>query len=325
MLVDSFTRQIRYLRLSITDVCNFRCVYCLPNGYQKPCHSKRQLERAEIRRLIQGFAELGVKKIRITGGEPSLRPDFLEVARDIRAIAGIEVLALTSNGFRLSKRVRDYYSAGFRQLNISIDSLRPERFKELTGRDHLDDILDGLEIARSLPFQSIKVNTLLTKQSLSHDMPGFTEWLKDRDISIRFIEIMPTANNLEFRKANYIAGKELRRYLVEYGWQPLQRNPLGGPAEVYGHEAYQGTIGLIAPYDDGFCSTCNRVRINAYGEIRLCLWDETQTDLKPLLQSDDQAEALKDRLITLLHTKPEKHSLQKGQFAANPSFSMIGG
>jgi len=325
MLVDPFTRRISYVRLSITDVCNFRCVYCLPNGYQKPCHDKQQLRAPEIRRLMRAFAELGVKKIRITGGEPTIRPEFLQITSDLAQIPGIEALALTTNGFRLSKRVRDYFEAGIRQLNVSIDSLRPEHFQDMTGRNHLSEILQGLEVAQTLAFDSIKVNSLLTRRCLDEEMPDFIDWLKDRDITVRFIEIMPTQSNLEFRKQNFAPGSELRDYLIAAGWQTEARSFLGGPAQVFSHPEVRGRFGLIAPYDDGFCATCNRVRINSYGELRLCLWEEHQTDLKPWLQSDDQEQDLKDKLLTMLQLKPEKHHLQRGQFAANPSFSQIGG
>ncbi|MFW7381222.1 MAG: GTP 3',8-cyclase MoaA [Oligoflexus sp.] len=325
MLVDPYTRRIRYIRLSITDVCNFRCVYCLPNGYQKPCHGKQQLQRHEIRRLMTTFATMGVKKIRITGGEPTIRPDFLDITRDLAAIDGVEVLALTTNGFKLSKRVQDYYAAGIRQLNVSIDSLRSEHFKNMTGRNHLGEILKGLELAQALPFQSIKINALLTKRVLNEEMADFCAWIKDRDMTLRFIEIMPTASNLAFRKENFVSGDALRRYLKQHGWEAESRSILGGPAQVFFHPESKGKIGLIAPYDEGFCATCNRVRVNSYGELRLCLWEEKETDLKPWLQADDQQRDLQEKLIAMLRLKPEKHQLHDNRFAANSSFSLIGG
>lgn len=191
-LVDRFHRQYTYLRLSITDVCNFKCTYCLPDGYQPPAHKQTFLTLPEIQRLAVAFAELGTEKIRLTGGEPTLRKDFLEIAHTISQTAGIRKVALTTNGYRLLKDVAHWQQAGITDINVSVDSLDPRQFQLITGEDKLQSILKGIDRAFEIGYQKIKVNAVLMKQYTASELDKFLAWIKDKPIQMRFIELMST-------------------------------------------------------------------------------------------------------------------------------------
>jgi cyclic pyranopterin phosphate synthase len=261
----------------------------------------------------------------LTGGEPTLRRDFLAIAQDLSAMEGLEQLALTTNGFRLARRVESYLEAGINRLNISIDSLNAETFQQMTGKDHLGEILAGVDQALELPFQAVKVNAVLTKSSVVEELPAFLEWLQSRPLTLRFIEMMPTDLSQRFREAAFAPAGRLKSYLAEHGWQLEARQETAGPAQVYTHPDYAGRIGVIAPYETGFCNTCNRVRVNAFGGIRSCLWGEDHLSLVPWLQTDDQQDELVGKLQEVLRLKPERHGLHEGDYRFNASLSQIGG
>jgi cyclic pyranopterin phosphate synthase len=191
-LIDGFSRRFSYLRLSVTDVCNFRCQYCLPNGYSKPLNKPDFLSRVEIRNLVTAFAALGVRKIRLTGGEPSVRHDLSDIIRDIQKIDGIETIALTTNGYSLVKHAAEWRDAGVSQINVSLDSLNATTFAQARGVDQLSNVLHGLEIAQAVGFNSIKLNAVLLKGINDHELPQFIDWVQKRNISVRFIELMQT-------------------------------------------------------------------------------------------------------------------------------------
>lgn len=193
-IADNFGRRFPYVRLSVTDVCNFRCSYCLPDGYKKTgCES--YLSRPEILRLATAFSRLGVWKIRLTGGEPTVRPDFTEIAHDLSSLSGIRKLAFTTNGYKLPERAQSYFDAGLRAINISIDSLKSRKFEEITGHDRLEEILEGMQECFRVGFQTVKINTVLLKGMNDREIDDFIDFVTDKPVSLRFIELMRTGEN----------------------------------------------------------------------------------------------------------------------------------
>lgn len=323
-LHDAFGRRFSYLRLSLTDVCNFKCSYCLPEGYKK-CAGADPLSKDEMLRLVRAFAALGVWKVRLTGGEPTLRPDFLEIVKAISSVEGIRKLALTTNGYKLPERAASYRLAGIDSINISIDSLRQERFSEITGHDRLNEVLTGLEACLKAGFASVKVNTVLLKGLNDTELDDFIAFIKDKPISLRFIELMQTRDNAEYFKARHLSGHAISDVLMSRGWYTLPRDDGAGPAQVFKHPDAQGSIGLIAPYAKDFCKNCNRLRVSSLGAIHLCLFGEGGYSLRDYLQRDDQCQALSDKIAQLMGYKPEAHALHEGKSGATRHLASIGG
>ncbi len=325
-LEDRFHRQFYYLRLSVTDVCNFRCQYCLPNGY-RPSGGKRPgfLTLEEIRRVAEGFAHCGTNKIRITGGEPSMRRDFTEIIRAVSAVPGISEVATTTNGYRLKSGIESWRQAGLTRLNVSIDSLDPRLFHQITGENRFHEVMGGIDAAFEAGFERVKVNTVLLREFNSHQFSQFLAWVKDRPIQLRFIELMQTGDMDAFFQRYHQSGVAFRNQLMAEGWQLKARGESDGPAEVYRHDDYQGEIGLILPYDDGFCESCNRLRVSALGKLHLCLFGEQGIDLRELLAADDQQAELIERIRESLNQKKQTHFLHDGNSGMTPHLASIGG
>lgn len=324
-LQDSFGRKFTYLRLSVTDVCNFHCTYCLPNGYEKKKNQPGFLNLNEIRNLVSAFAEMGFTKIRLTGGEPTVRKDIIDIARAVSSTAGIKKVAITTNGYKLSQQVRDFKDAGITSLNVSIDSLDRDNFKKITGHDKLDEILKGLNMAFDLGFESIKINAVLMKDLNDNELPKFLNWVKDKPVSVRFIELMRTGKNIELFKKHYASGTLLQEQLVELGWDKKQRSQDDGPAQEYTHPDFMGKIGVIAPYSKDFCTTCNRLRISSVGALRLCLFGDGDYSIRDLIQHPEQKMELILKLKKILGLKEESHYLHEGKFGNTWNLSSIGG
>ncbi|HDL6171576.1 TPA: GTP 3',8-cyclase MoaA, partial [Mannheimia haemolytica] len=247
-LVDRFQRQYTYLRLSITDVCNFRCNYCLPDGYKPPSHKQTFLSVDEIQRVAKAFANLGTEKIRITGGEPTLRKDFLEIAHTISQTPGIRKVALTTNGYRLERDVELWQQAGITDINVSVDSLDPRQFQLITGENKLQSILKGIDKAFEIGYPKIKVNAVLMKQYTAPELDKFLTWIKDKPIQMRFIELMETGEMDSFFQAQHLSGQSVMTRLLQEGWQLQPKAMSDGPAKVLSHPDFKGEIGLIMPY-----------------------------------------------------------------------------
>lgn len=324
LIEDRFGRRFPYLRLSVTDVCNFRCTYCLPDGYQKT-HDDTFITLPEIARLVTAFAEMGTWKIRLTGGEPTVRPDFIDIAKTVSSIPGIRRVAFTTNGYKLPERARGYYDAGLRAINVSIDSLDPRKFHEITGHDRLDEVVDGVSAALEAGFDSVKVNTVLLKGLNDDELDGFLDFVTDRPVSLRFIELMQTGDNLDYFRKHHIPATVIRNKLALRGWTLQERGDGAGPAVEYAHPDYAGRIGLIAPYAKDFCATCNRLRVSARGALHLCLFGAGGYDLRPLLQDDAQKEELQDKIMNLMQYKRSSHFLHDGNTGTRQHLASIGG
>lgn len=327
-LTDNFERRFTYLRLSITDQCNFRCNYCLPDGY---CSEGKPsfLTLAEIESLVKAFAQCGTRKIRLTGGEPSLRKDLADIIAICKNTPGIETVALTTNGYKLSKEIDSYIDAGLDNLNLSADSLRPETFHLITGQDKLREVLNGIDLAISKGIKTVKLNAVLLRQYNWQELNQFFSYVKDRPVTIRFIELMQTGDNHDFFHAQHVRGTELQTQLLEQGWIPKIRDAHAGPALEYTHSDFVGNIGLIMPYSKDFCRSCNRLRVSSSGKLHLCLFADDNLDLRPHLLNES-TDAVAQRLHNLVQHnlvqhKLAGHQLEQGISGSTKHLAMLGG
>ena len=324
-LVDAFQRAYYYLRLSITDQCNFRCNYCLPNGYQPEANKPSFLTLSEIVRVAEAFAAMGTEKIRLTGGEPTLRKDFITIAENVANVSGIRQLALTTNGYRMAKDLDAWQRAGITSINVSVDSLDPKMFHQITGINKFDEVMRGIERAFEIGYKKVKVNSVLMKNLNDHEFNQFLAWVKNRPIQMRFIELMQTGEMDTFFHHHHLSGEILVKKLLEQGWQLQQKAITDGPAKVFKHPDYMGEIGLIMPYEKNFCASCNRLRVSAKGKLHLCLFGEEGIELRDLLRSDDQQSILQARIFSALQGKREHHYLHQGDTGIRQHLASIGG
>ncbi|WP_182335644.1 GTP 3',8-cyclase MoaA [Stenotrophomonas acidaminiphila] len=323
-LTDGFGRSFPYLRLSLTEACNFRCSYCLPDGYHADGRP-RFLAVEEIARLVRAFATLGMHKVRLTGGEPSLRRDLTRIIATVARVPGIRKVAITTNGTRLPRYLPDWHRAGLTALNVSVDSLQRERFHAITGHDRLPEVLEGIAMAQALGLQSVKLNAVLLRDRNDDELPAWMEFLRERALSVRFIELMRTGDNGDYFQRHHLRADVLVEQLQAAGWSLRPRVADAGPAREYVHPAYRGSIGIIAPYSRDFCAGCNRLRVTARGDLRLCLFGDFGVALRPLLQSDADHDALLARITTQLGLKAAGHGLHQGRTGLTPHLASIGG
>jgi cyclic pyranopterin phosphate synthase len=323
-LVDGLGRRLEYLRLSVTDRCNFRCAYCLPNGCPRGS-GDQPLSVAEIERLVRGFADVGFWKVRLTGGEPTLRPDVIELVNRVAATPGVRHVGLTTNGYRLRAIAKDLAEAGLTCLNVSVDSLDPDRFAALTGVSRLDHVLAGVEAALAARIMRVKVNAVLMAGTGAAELDRFIAWARDLPISVRFIELMETGSDPEFFRRNHVPAAEVERLLAERGFERLPRRPGDGPAIDYARPGQRGRIGIIAPYRHEFCESCNRLRVSSSGAMKLCLFADREIPLRHLLQSDAQRGELAARVRSSACAKPASHRLREGLVGLVRNLASIGG
>ncbi|HDY7693125.1 TPA: GTP 3',8-cyclase MoaA [Vibrio vulnificus] len=323
---DRFHRKFYYLRLSVTDVCNFKCTYCLPDGYQ-PSGQKNSsfLNLAEIRRVVEAFADCGTSKVRITGGEPSLRKDFTDIIHTVASTQGIKRVATTTNGYRMEKHIGEWKEAGLNQINVSVDSLDPRMFHQITGENKFHQVMSGIERAFEVGFEQVKVNVVLMKDLNHNELPAFLHWIKHRPIQLRFIELMQTGEMDTLFQQHHVSGVAIRNHLIANGWLLKVKAANDGPAQVFVHPDYQGEIGLIMPYEKDFCASCNRLRVSAKGKLHLCLFGDRGVELRDLLQQDSQETALIERIQAELQTKSVSHFLNDGNTGMTPHLASIGG
>ena len=324
-LVDSFSRKFRYLRLSITDACNFRCVYCLPQGYNKSNAFGHELSLDEILRLARAFSEFGIEKIRLTGGEPCLRKDLVQIVEGLRGIKGIKKIALSTNAYNLKRLAPSLKKAGLDAVNISLDSLNSRSFEEITQTKTHASVLEGVEGAIEAGIASVKLNCVLLAGWNDNEFQKILDFVRVRNISYRFIELMLTDSSKEIFRHRHRGLDEIYKKFIESGWLPVKRDLSDGPAQEFSHKDYLGRVGFIAPYRKDFCETCNRLRVSAKGALQLCLFGEGQTSLRPFLQSDKDRQVLKGAVLESLRLKPLAHDLHDNNFGDTRSLSQIGG
>ena len=314
---DRFGRTISYLRLSLTERCTLKCAYC--RAGEGACPKKAELTRDEFLRIVRAFASVGVKKVRLTGGEPMLRRDLLAIIAGIRAMPEIEEITMTTNGQHLPGQSRALCEAGLNRLNISVDSLKPERYAAITGGGSLARVLTGIEEAYAAGFDSLKINVVLLRGQNDDETGDFIALTKDRNISVRFIEYMPLG---ETDQADLrVTGAELLQKHPEL--IPVAPYYRGQPARDYQLPGAIGRVGMIDPVSHRFCADCNRVRVMSDGMLRPCLGSNEEFSLKEAL-SQRGDKALIAVIAEAIARKPETHCFEEG-FSAEKNMSQIGG
>ena len=327
-LQDNFGRKFPYIRMSITEVCNFKCGYCLPNGYMADKSDNRKfLHIDEIRRLAKGFSELGVQKIRLTGGEPTVRKDFFEIVKILKNETSIKKVVITTNGYHLDQKAKLLVDSGLDGINISIDSLDRETFKNITKHDRLPEILKGIQNLQDLGFDNIKINAVLLNgiNASTKDFNAWSEFIKINKVNFRYIELMQTGDNLDYFNKYHVSSKIFKSYLNDNNWIYQTQGLDAGPSLNYINPDYKGKFGIIAPYSKDFCKSCNRLRITSKGDLRLCLFGNTGISIRHLLQKDDQTEELKDLILGQMRFKKESHYLELGETGLTKNLSKTGG
>ena len=324
---DSFGREIHDLRISITDRCNLRCVYCMPAegaGFEP---RERLLRFEEIITVVRAAASLGVAKVRLTGGEPTVHPHLLDLVRDVAAIAGVKDLALTTNGLRLARLATPLARAGLKRVNVSLDSLDPEHFHRLTRRGRLEDVWAGILAAERAGLRPIKLNAVVMRGINDEDVADLAALTLERDWEMRFIEIMPFSEVGNYAQAQFVSNEETRAR-IEQRFGPLAALDDGNgsdPARPYQIAGAKGTIGFISPVGKPFCARCGRMRLTADGKLRLCLLHDDEIDLRtPLRQGADLA-TITELVRQGMWRKPWGHDLAHGVYPQKRYMVHIGG
>ena len=306
-LIDPFLRHIEYVRLSVTDRCDLRCSYCLPQGFQDFEEPGHWLNFDEIERVMHAFTALGIRRIRLTGGEPLSRGKLPDLAARLARLPGLEDLSLSTNATRLKKWAPALKHAGVSRLNVSLDSLQPERFARITGGGKLADVLEGLNAAQAAGFAPIKINTVLMKGVNDDETADLVRFCIERGFTLRFIETMPIGNTGRGASEHYVDLQDVRRSLGEqFELIPAVMSG-GGPARYVQVAGTDLKIGFITPISQHFCETCNRVRLTVDGTLYTCLGQEDKTELRPLLRAGASLEELKDAIRAAIARKPERH------------------
>lgn len=347
LLVDSHGRVLRDLRVSITDRCNFRCMYCLPeteaahNFYRgrwanlpDPTPIARQwqpkwniLTFEEIERVVRIFVQLGIHKVRLTGGEPLLRHEVEKLTAGIAKIDGIADLAMTTNGFLFAQKGRALREAGLRRVSFSLDSLDEDNFKKITGRDGLGEVLASISLARELGFSPVKVNAVIIRGINDHEVESLAEFAREKNLSFRFIEFMPLDSGRAWQKELVVNGSEiLARLQKRFSLRQVESPNKSETAKRWSFENGSGEIGIIAPVSEPFCGHCNRIRLTCDGKIRTCLFSVVEHDLKPLLRGGASDGDIADWLQGITLQKEDRHHIGEPEFVQpERSMSCIGG
>lgn len=329
-LVDAFGRSLTYLRVSVTDRCNFRCTYCLPADAEFPFGDRAFLSPEEMEVMVGALVRLGIRQVRLTGGEPLVRRDILEIVSRLKALPGLDDLALSTNGTELERLAPELKAAGLDRVNISVDTLDPERFRAVTRRGDLEEVWRGVEAALAAGLNPVKLNAVLMADGGLEDAERLAALTLERPLTVRFIELMATASNRHL-EGEYLSADVVRQHLEER-FGPLEAmddgRPRTGPARAYRFPGAAGAVGFITPLSHTFCQDCNRLRLTSRGDLRLCLFADRYHPLRPLLAEPDPAirdAALEEEILRVLAEKPEAHGLTRGDFGNLVSFMQFGG
>ncbi len=314
-MTDTFGRKITYLRISVTDLCNLRCVYCMPeNGIEKRCHSDI-MSIEEIVTSVEAAADCGITKVRITGGEPLVRKGITDICRSVGKIPGIEEICITTNGVLLPRYAQELRDAGVSRLNISLDTLDPEKYSRLTRIGRLEDALAGLDAAEKAGFTGTKINAVLIGGVNSDEIPALVGLTRDRDIEFRFIELMPIGECSDWDKSRFIPGSTVLEAVPE-----LVEDGMSGVSRMYRVPGWKGRVGLIDPISHRFCDQCNRIRITADGKVKPCLHSAGEFDLRGL----DRA-GMAAVIRSAIESKPGRHMLDEHSSESIRNMNEIGG
>lgn len=306
-LRDTFNRDITYLRLSITDRCDFRCLYCMAEEMTF-LPKKEVLSLEELVRVSDLFTQLGVKKIRVSGGEPLIRKDALHLLSDLGALPNLKELCLTTNASQLEKTAKEIHQAGVKRINISLDSLKADRFKEMTRHGNLNVVIRGIDKALEQGFEKIKINSVLMQHYNTDEIINLAEFALNRGCDISFIEEMPLGEiSSHSRAREFISSAQVRNILSTRFGLVESTVSTGGPSKYWEVDGYKNKIGFISPHSENFCASCNRVRVTAEGKLLLCLGNENSLDLKHYIRSGVNDSEIKSAIISAMNNKPEKH------------------
>jgi cyclic pyranopterin phosphate synthase len=324
---DGFGRRIEYLRISVTDKCNLRCVYCMPEEGLPWLRREQILRYEEIAQVVRVMAGMGLRRVRITGGEPLVRRDLGSLVRMIRQVPGIDDVALSTNAVLLPEMAHELRAAGVDRLNVSLDSLRADRVDAISRRPgSADAVFRGLEAAERAGFAPIKVNCVVMRGRNDDEVADFARITRERPWHVRFIEVMPTGENLGVSRDEYVSSDEILASVAAVGnLEPVAGPPGNGPARYFAFSGAPGTVGVITPMSHNYCGTCNRMRLTADGQLRPCLFGDLQTDLRGPLRRGDPIEPL---IRQTLRIKPERHWLVQGSDAGSgglAALSQVGG
>ena len=306
-LTDRYGRHIRYLRISVTDRCDLRCQYCLPSG--SSCFSEPEgwLSAPEIERIVGQFSRMGVSHLRLTGGEPLVRRDIVELAQRLSAIPGIDDLSISTNAIKLARLAAPLYHAGVRRINVSLDSLNPATYKTITGGGRLESVLEGLEVAKEVGFAPVKLNTVVMRGVNDVEIEDIFEFAVANGYTLRLIETMPVGAAGQDALDRFIDLEVIRKRLASRYELIPDILPGAGPARYYRVTGSRAHIGFITPMSQHFCQTCNRVRLSVEGDLFTCLGDEHRYPLRPHLRAGCSDEVLSHHLRKAIDLKPERH------------------
>lgn len=323
-LIDRFGRHIDYLRLSVTDRCDLRCSYCMPKGFRDFEEPEHWLTFDELERLIGIFARIGVGRVRITGGEPLLRRNLPELAGRLSALPGLRDLSLSTNATQLDRHADALKQAGISRINVSLDSLKAERFAKICGRDSYSKVMSGLLAAKSAGFAPIKINMVAMKGENDDEIDNMVEFCHEHGFILRLIEAMPmgdTGRNTQYLDLQPIADRLKHKYgLIEHS------TPLGaGPARYLGSADGQFNVGFITPISQHFCATCNRVRLSVDGTLYMCLGQEERYEIRPLLRGGASDAEIEAAIRDAIELKPERHEFREQPLKLVRFMSMTGG
>ena len=323
-LIDPFGRRIEYVRLSVTDKCNLRCFYCMPKGFKDFEQPEHWLSYDEIERVIKAFTELGVARVRLTGGEPLVRKNLAGLAQRLTSLPGLDDLSLSTNAMLLNKQASDLQKAGISRINVSLDTLNPEKFKEITGGE-LQPVLNGLIAAKEAGLSPIKINVVAMKGINDDELEDMVEFCLQHDFTLRFIETMPMGATSEDATDHYLDLQLVKQRLAKRFDLIPGVMPGGGPARYVQLKNTNLRIGFITPISQHFCESCNRVRLSVDGTLYLCLGQDDKVELRPLLRAGISDEELKACLVEAISLKPEKHEFKEKPEQVVRLMSMTGG
>ena len=329
VLRDSYNRPIRDLRVSLTDRCNFRCFYCLPHGEPPIAPKEQMLSYEEIEYVCEIFVSLGIEKIRLTGGEPMLRKDIETIITKLTKLKpALHDLALTTNGYFLPERAQSLKDAGLDRVTISLDSLKRDIFKRMTGVDVLDKVLAGIAAAKKAGLEPIKINAVIVRGHNEDEVADFAAFAREHDVKMRFIEFMPLDSGHEWSRADVVSGKEIRERISERF--PLVRVEVARGSDTSSRYRFAdgapGEIGIIAPVSEPFCGACSRIRLTADGQIRTCLFSTVEHSLRDVVRSGASRDEIVDYIEAVVLKKEPRHFINEPGFVApSRTMSFIGG
>jgi cyclic pyranopterin phosphate synthase len=323
---DAYGRQMTYLRISLTDRCNFRCVYCMPAIGMKFQPRDELLTDEELLRAVRLCARIGFTKLRLTGGEPTIRPHLVELVREMKSFPGIEEISMTTNALLLSRMADDLKQAGLDRINVSLDTLDPDKFKTMTRGGRLDLVWAGLEAADAVGLTPIKINAVVVKDQNDREVADLAALTITRAWQVRFLEIMPMEGVGSVYDEGLVTSAETQARLeARFGSLIPVETPPGDPARVWRLPGAVGTVGFISPVSAPFCAHCNRVRLTADGKLRLCLLRNDEIELRDLMRAGCDDEMLERQMRTGIWRKPWGHGLAEGDRNIGRGMSQIGG